>query len=112
LETYVLRNIQFFTNGDKIGSVPEASLTMDLGRIEINVTQILLSNETMNLLKIGTDKILQEMTLVGDVDGRQLQIEKAVLNRITIEGKRGEAVYLRDINILGSIAKWIIHKEE
>ena len=101
-----MRNVWIKVEGKQIASLPEAVANLSINRIEVIIDEVFLSNETIGLLKLGFDQKPKEFDIGGRVNDRILIVEKAIVDRLTFDATRGEAVLLRNILIRGLQARW------
>ena len=106
METHTMRDVSIIINGEQVATLPVAVVHLDLGKIEVVINEVLLSNETLNLLRLCSEQTPKKFKVIGKVNGKTLVIDKAMLGSLTFEYEEGKAVRLKDISILGLIAEW------
>jgi hypothetical protein len=104
MEKHTVEKVAITIDDKQIASLPEAIVILNIDEIEVTVNEVLLSNETMGLLGLlGTQK---EFTIRGYEGEKSITVEKAKINSLTFDAKKGEPVLLKDISILGLHARW------
>lgn len=106
MDTYAAKDVAIKVGGNQVASLPEAVINIDLGRIEVVIDDVLLTEKTIGILTLTAGDGLREFEVSGKVDGKTLRIEKVVVKTLTFNGQRGEAVHLKNISFLGLRAVW------
>lgn len=110
MDTYIVRDVAIKIEGKQIALLPEAVINIDLGRIEVLIDDVLLTENTIGILSLTTGNELKEFEVSGKTDGKMLKIEKVVVKTLTFSAQRGEAVHLKNLSFLGLRATWEIQK--
>lgn len=106
MESYTIRNAQLLINGEQIAVLPEAIFIIDLGKIEVMVDEVILTADSIGILKLFSEKEPKSFNIRGKVDDKTLVIEKAMIYRLNLTFNTGESVLLKNILIRGLNAKW------
>ena len=106
MDNYTIDDVVITTDGQRIISAPEATVRIDLNSIEVLITEVALSPASFNFL----DKFRQgECTIIGKMDNRNLQVDRARVDGFTLAGTRGKEVLYRNIIFVALHAKWIFN---
>jgi hypothetical protein len=110
MDTYAAKDVTIKVDGNQIASLPEAVINISLGRIEVVIDDVLLTEKTIGILSLTASDGLKEFEVRAKADGKTLRIEKAIVENLTFDAERGEAIHLKNISFLGLRATWEIEE--